>query len=74
MVIAEFPAGTSLIHDGGAGTDVLAAPRLVFLSGAREASSGKSSETAGMYDLSEDGAKMFLNAVDVHDSVGRVGL
>ncbi|NLH40720.1 MAG: hypothetical protein GX448_02680 [Planctomycetes bacterium] len=63
MVIAEYPAGTSLIHDGGAGTDVLPAPRLVFLSGSREAASGKDAQTAGQYDLYEDGAVMFLNAV-----------
>jgi len=62
MVIAEWPAGATLVHDGGAGTDVLAAPRLVFLTGSRENNS-KSSETAGMFDLSEDGATMFLNAV-----------
>jgi len=62
VVIAEYPAGTSLVHDGGAGTDVLAGPRLVFLTGARE-NGGKTSETAGMFDLSEDGALMFLNAV-----------
>ena len=47
----------------GPGTDTLAGRRLVFLTGSREAS-GKNSETAGMYDLTEDGAKMFLNAVD----------
>jgi hypothetical protein len=62
MVIAEWPAGATLTHSGGAGTDVLAGPRLVFLTGARE-NGGKSSETAGMYDLYEDGAQMFLNAV-----------
>jgi len=62
MVIAEWPAGAKVTHDGGAGTDTLGGPRLVFLTGSRE-SGGKSSETAGMYDLSADGAKMFLNAV-----------
>jgi hypothetical protein len=61
-VIAELPAGATLVHDGGAGEDVLAGYRLLFLSGAREAS-GISSETAGMYDLYDDGAQMFLNAV-----------
>ncbi|HON92286.1 MAG TPA: PA14 domain-containing protein [Sedimentisphaerales bacterium] len=63
MIIAEYPAGTAVIHDGGAGTDILPAPRLVFLSGAREAASGKDAQTAGQYDLYEDGAVMFLNAV-----------
>ncbi|MFH1719360.1 MAG: LamG-like jellyroll fold domain-containing protein, partial [Planctomycetota bacterium] len=63
MVIAEWPAGATLTHSGGAGTDVLAGPRLVILTGAREAS-GISSETAGLYDLYDDGAQMLLNAVD----------
>jgi hypothetical protein len=62
IVIAEWPAGVTVKHDGGAGRDVLAGRRLVFLSGSRENNS-KSAETAGMFDLSEDGAKMFLNAV-----------
>jgi len=62
VVIAEWPAGATLTHSGGAGTDVLAGPRLVFLTGGREAD-GISSETAGMYDLYDDGAQMFLNAV-----------
>jgi hypothetical protein len=63
MVIAEWPTGAAIVHDGGAGTDTLAGPRLVFVSGAREAASGKDAQTAGQYDLYEDGAKMFLNAV-----------
>ena len=62
VVIAEWPAGAVLTHAGGAGTDVLAGRRLVFLTGAREAD-GISSETAGMFDLYADGAQMFLNAV-----------
>ncbi len=63
MMIAEWQAGATLIHSGGAGTDVLAGHRLVFLTGSREAS-GISSDTSGLYDLSEDGATMFLNAVE----------
>jgi hypothetical protein len=62
MVIAEWPAGAVLTHDGGAGTDVLAGHRLTFMTGSREAS-GINSETAGLFDLFEDGAQMFLNAV-----------
>jgi hypothetical protein len=62
MVIAEWQAGATLTHDGGAGTDVLGGHRLVFLTGSRE-NGGKTSETAGMYDLAPDGAQMFLNAV-----------
>jgi hypothetical protein len=61
MVIAEWPAGVTVTHANGAGTDVLAGPRLVFLTGARE-TDGVSSETAGNYDLHPDGAKMFINA------------
>lgn len=63
MVIGEWQAGASITHDGGAGTDVLGGHRLIFLTGAREAGD-KSSETAGLYDLCEDGAQMFLNAVE----------
>jgi hypothetical protein len=63
MVIGEWQAGATLTHDGGAGTDTLAGHRLVFLTGAREAS-GISAETAGLYDLYEDGAQLFLNAVE----------
>jgi len=62
MVIGEWQVGAQVVHDGGAGTDTLGGHRLVFLTGARE-NGGKSSETAGQYDLSADGAKMFLNAV-----------
>jgi len=62
MVIAEWPAGATVTHDTGAVADVLAGPRLVFLTGSRE-NGGKSSETAGMNDLTADGAQMFLNAV-----------
>ena len=63
MVIAEWPAGATVTHDTGAVADVLAGPRLVLLTGSREAASGKSSETAGMYDLYPDGEQLFLNAV-----------
>jgi hypothetical protein len=62
MVIAEWQAGATLTHDGGAKTNVLGGHRLVFLTGSRE-NGGKTSESAGMYDLSADGATMFLNAV-----------
>jgi hypothetical protein len=62
VIIAEWPAGATLTHDGGAGTDVLGGHRLLLLTGSRE-NGGKSSETAGMFDLYPDGAQMFLNAV-----------
>jgi len=63
MIIAEWMAGSTLVHDGGAGTNVLGGHRLVLLTGSREAQ-GINSETAGMYDLYADGAKIFLNAVE----------
>ena len=63
MVVGEWPVGATVTHDAGAVTDVLAGHRLVLLTGSREAASGKSAETAGMYDLYPDGAQMFLNAV-----------
>jgi len=62
VMIAEYPAGATLTHDGGAGNDVLGNRRLLFLTGGREAD-GINSETAGMFDLYADGAQMFLNAV-----------
>jgi hypothetical protein len=57
LAIGELPAGTVTTHF----SDVLAARRLIFLTGSRE--SGITSQGAGMYDLAPDGAKMFLNAV-----------
>ncbi|HSA01681.1 MAG TPA: hypothetical protein P5055_13170, partial [Candidatus Paceibacterota bacterium] len=57
MVIGEFPAG--LTSQRG---DLLAAKRLVFLTGSREAD-GFTSEGAGMFDLQVDGQTLFLNAV-----------
>ena len=63
MVIAEWPAGATLTHAGGAGTDTLAGRRLVFLSGSREGDT-VNSETAGLFDLTADGTQMFLNAVE----------
>jgi hypothetical protein len=59
MIIGEFPAG-SLINGG---VDTLGGHRLVFLTGSREYD-GLTSEGAGVFDLSPDGVKMFLNAVD----------
>jgi len=62
MVIAEWPAGATLTHDGGAGTDVLAGRRMVLYTGSRE-NGGKSGEGTGVFDLAADGAQIFLNAV-----------
>lgn len=55
-IIAEWSTG-AVVNNG----QVLSGPRMVFLSGSRE--NGASSETAGLYDLTADGATMFLNAV-----------
>ena len=59
-VIAFFPGGTAMATDP---VDTLGGPRLAFLSGSRE-HDGLTSEGSGIYDLSADGAQMFLNAVD----------
>lgn len=64
-VIAEFPAGTTMAN----GTlpdvphDVNAGHTLIFLTGSREAGTGIPADAAGMFDLEQAGAKMFLNAV-----------
>jgi hypothetical protein len=61
LVIGEWPAGATLANGA---KDVLGGHRLVFLSGSREAGSpALTSQGAGIYDLTEDGAKLFLNAV-----------
>jgi uncharacterized surface protein with fasciclin (FAS1) repeats len=59
MVIGEWQAGATM---GNATADTLAGHRLVFLSGSRE--QGITSQAAGIYDLSFDGARMLLNAVE----------
>jgi uncharacterized surface protein with fasciclin (FAS1) repeats len=58
MVIGEWQAGATM---GNSNADILAGHRLVFLSGSRE--QGITSQAAGIYDLTGDGARMFLNAV-----------
>jgi hypothetical protein len=58
MVIAEWQAGAKMANAAG---DTLGGPRLVFLSGSRE--QGITSQAAGIYDLTSDGARLFLNAV-----------
>jgi hypothetical protein len=59
-IISEYPTGTTMAN---ASQDVTAGHQLVFLTGSREAGSGSSAEMAGMYDLTGDGARMFLNAI-----------
>jgi hypothetical protein len=63
MVIGEWQAGAVLPNAGSVPSDTLAGHRLVFLTGSRE-HSGLTSEGAGIYDLTPDGAQMFLNAVN----------
>jgi hypothetical protein len=57
-IIAELPAGTVM---GNATPDTLGGKRLIFLTGSREA--GITSQAAGIWDLTTDGARMYLNAV-----------
>ena len=57
MIIGEWLPGSLMAPD------VLAGRRLVFLTGSREVG-GVTSEGAGIYDLTADGAQMFLNAVN----------
>lgn len=63
MVIGEWQAGTAMNTAVTTGPqDVLGGHRMIFLTGSRE-NSGGNSQTAGIYDLSPDGAQAFLNAV-----------
>ncbi|MBK9137555.1 MAG: Ig-like domain-containing protein [Verrucomicrobia bacterium] len=57
-VIAEWEAGDTMANGAA---DKLGGHRLVFLTGSRE--QGITSQAAGIYDLTDDGARMFLNAV-----------
>jgi hypothetical protein len=59
LVIGEWQAGATL---STAPPDTLGGRRLVFLTGSREAD-GLTSEGSGMFDLDQDGQRMFLNAV-----------
>ncbi|HEX7861459.1 MAG TPA: Ig-like domain-containing protein [Verrucomicrobiae bacterium] len=71
LIIGELKAGTLLDFGTTTRSNVLAGDRLVFLTGSREnaadATTGAAaltSEGAGIFDLTPDGARMFLNAVD----------
>ncbi len=59
MIIGEWPAGAMMANTSA---DTLGGRRLVFLTGSREAS-GLTAQGAGIYDLTEDGARLFLNAL-----------
>ncbi len=64
MVIGEWQAGAVLSTTNPDGpADVLGGHRLIFLTGSRE-HNGLTSEGAGIYDLTADGRRMFLNAVN----------
>lgn len=58
-IIAEWAPGAT-----SARGDTFAGPRLVFLTGSREAGGFTGGDAAGQYDLYFTGEKMFLNAVD----------
>jgi len=60
MIIGQWAPGSVM---GTTPPDTLGGHRLVFLSGSRE-SSGLTSEGSGIFDLSADGGRMFLNAVN----------
>jgi hypothetical protein len=64
-LIGEWQAG-DLINGG---VDTLGGHRLVFLTGSREYN-GLTSEGAGILDLTPDGTKMFLNAVNYMAGIG----
>jgi len=59
MIIGEWLPGAVM----GTNATPLGGRRLVFLTGSRE-HNGLTSEGAGMYDLTADGAQMLLNAVN----------
>jgi hypothetical protein len=58
-VIAEWQAGATMAN---AAADTLGGHRLVFLSGSGDQASA--SQAAGIFNLTEDGIRMFLNAVN----------
>lgn len=58
-IIAEWPTGATMATAAG---EKLGGPRLVFLTGSREAD-GSTSQISGIFDLTSDGSSMFLNAV-----------
>jgi hypothetical protein len=66
MIIGEWQAGDKINTDPTTQTtDTLGGHRLVLLTGSREsATPALNSEGAGIYDLTSDGAKLFLNAVN----------
>jgi hypothetical protein len=63
MVIGEWKAGAAVNPNAEGVTETLGGDRLVFLTGSRE-NDGLTANGAGIFDLSPDGAKLFLNAVN----------
>jgi hypothetical protein len=61
IAIAEWPSGTTVFADGGSYS--LAASRYFFAGGSREAN-GAALQTAGQYDLTDDGRRLFVNFVN----------
>lgn len=57
-IIAEYPAGTTMANGSG---DVAGGKRLLLLTGSREQTI--TGDGAGIFDLSPDGVRLFLNAV-----------
>jgi len=72
MIIGEWQAGDHINTDTTTlATDTLGGHRLILLTGSREtATPALTSEGAGIYDLTADGAKIFLNAVKYMISPG----
>lgn len=70
MVIAEWLAGDAMATSPA---DTLGGHRLVLLTGSREHNGAPTSEMAGIYDLTSDGAQLLLNAVSYMTS-GRTAL
>jgi hypothetical protein len=71
MVIGEWLAGATMnTTPNGGPADILAGHRLVLLTGSRENAAitggapALTSEAAGIYDLTADGAQLLLNAVN----------
>jgi len=73
MIIGEWLAGAAMNTTANGGpNDMLAGHRLVLLTGSRE-HNGLNSEGSGIYDLTADGARLLLNAVNYMTS-GRIAI
>ncbi len=61
MIIGEWLAGDTLATSPA---DTLGGHRMVLLTGSREVNGAPTSEISGVYDLTDDGTRIFLNAVN----------